>query len=57
MTIKELSTILKYSEVDNDYEVKVEVRYPDGARERCRIESVMVYSDGISLNVRTEKKA
>ena len=56
MTIKELSTILKYSDVCNDYEVKVEVRYPDGGRERCRIESIIVYSDGIALNVKTEKK-
>ena len=56
MTQKELATILKYAEVDEDNEVKVEVRYPSGTREYCTIVSVMVYSDGISLTVWSNKE-
>ena len=51
MTIKELESILKYSEVDKDRAARVEIRFTGGTKELCHIDSFMTYTDGIVLNV------
>lgn len=51
MTVKELQSILKYSEIDQDRPVKITVKKEGGHRQDVDIDSFNIYSDAFVINV------
>lgn len=52
MTVKELQTILKYSEIDPDRPVKVTVKKEEGHLQTVDIECFNIYTDCLNIIVK-----
>lgn len=52
MTVKELQSILKYSEIDQDRPVKITVKKEGGHRQTVDIDCFNIYTDCLNIIVK-----
>lgn len=56
MRVHELRSIVNYCGIDKERRIMVQIKYADGTKENCYVESFNQFSDCLVLNVSSDVK-